>query len=214
MRKTSENLLDKIEESLEAQSKSTERLLEQGEALQSSVKSSVEATLNASISLMESSKELNNASQEMKIFGSNIKDAGNSLAGAVTNAVESTTDLATQNQLSSEAIEKNRLQLLDDQKKYSEAIDRLQALLNTADTSFEKMRSHQDEFLKGLHNNVSELSNQMSSMLADYSEQVNSQTENTLVNWAKHTTNYANEMTSTVNALSSIVDDIEMKLGS
>ena len=52
----------------------------------------------------------------------------------------------------------------------------------------------------------------MTSMLTDYAEQVNSQTENTLTNWAEHTTNYAQEMTTTVNALSSIVDEIEVKL--
>ena len=74
------------------------------------------------------------------------------------------------------------------------------------------MREHQDQYLSGLKNNVSELASQMTSMLTDYAEQVNSQTENTLTNWAEHTTNYAQEMTTTVNALSSIVDEIEVKL--
>ena len=211
MKASSEKMLERIESGLEAQNESTQKIINQGNILQEGIDNSVKATLDASASLQASANELNVASQQMKVFGSNIKDAGNSLAGAVTSAVESTADLASQNQSYLDAIEASRSQLMDDRELFSKTTTKLQTMLNTVETSFDKMRDQQQQFLSGLKSNIEELSEQITNMLKDYADQVNSETDRTLTNWAEHTTNYAQEMNKMAQALSNVVEEIEDK---
>ena len=213
MKSSTENLLEKIEESMGAQIESVQALINQGRQLQESANESISATVIASETLESSANELKAASKEMKLFGQNIRDAGNKLSGAVTEAVESTSELASQNQITSELIDKYRQQLLDDRGRIEQTIAQLQSLVDSADSSFDKMRDHQDIFLDGLKSNVSELSGQMTQLLTDYATQANAQTERHLGVWAEHTTSYAQQMNNAANALSNVVDEIEDKLG-
>ena len=52
----------------------------------------------------------------------------------------------------------------------------------------------------------------MSDLLSSYASQANAQTERHLGVWAEHTTSYAEQMNSAVQALSSVVDEIEVKM--
>jgi t-SNARE complex subunit (syntaxin) len=88
----------------------------------------------------------------------------------------------------------------------------LESLINSADSTFDKMRDHQNAFLNELKGNVNDLANQMTDLLSDYAKQANTQTERHLGVWAEHTTNYAQQMNSAAQALSSVVDEIEDKL--
>ena len=213
MKSSTEALLSRVEEGLEKQLSASYSLIEQGKLLQAGIDKSVNANVEASTSMKMSANELKSASEEMKVFGSHIKDAGNSISGAVTNAVESTADLAQQNQLVSELMEKQMQQLADDRQQFMQAVERLQSLMNTADSSFDRMKEHQNEFLNNLKNNVGELADQMTNLLSDYASQANSQTERHLGVWAEHTTNYAQQMNNAAQALASVVDEIEVKLG-
>ena len=163
--------------------------------------------------LKVSSNEINSASQEIKVLGSHLMNAGNSLSGSIDKAVESTSGLAKQNELTSELIKQQREQLVEAKQQFVQAIESLQSLTNSADSSFEKMREYQGVFLSELKTNVNDLANQMTSLLKDYADQANAQTTDHLGIWAKHTTNYAVQMNQAAQALSSVVDEIEIKLG-
>ena len=76
------------------------------------------------------------------------------------------------------------------------------------------LEEHQKSYLGALKANVASLAEQMTQLLSDYAEQANAQTANHLNLWAEHTTNYAQQMNSAAQALSSVVDEIEVKLGS
>jgi len=212
LKQASESLLDNFEIKMNAQSELTKELLSQGELLQSSVNSSIKANNEASANLMASSTELKMASQDIKMFGAQIKEAGNTLSNAFSDAVTSTADLSRQNQKSSELMEEYRERLINDQNQFSQISERLQSMISSVDSSFDKMNEHQNAFLNDLKNNVSELSKQMTSLLSDYSEQANAQTARHLGVWAEHTTNYAQQMNTAATALSSVVDEIENKL--
>jgi len=212
MNKSTESLLDRIDKGLEAQFASSEAIIKQGEKLQASITESITANNNASSSLKTSANELNLASQEMKGFGLHIQQAGDNLSGAVTEAVESTANLAQQNQSTSELIIKQREQLIRNRQQMNEAVNKLELLIQSADTTFDKMQGHQNNFLDDLKNNVSSLSNQMTELLSDYSEQANAQTAEHLGIWAKHTSNYADKMNMAAKALSTVIDEIEEKV--
>ena len=75
------------------------------------------------------------------------------------------------------------------------------------------MKDHQNTFLNDLKENVNQLAKSMTQLLTDYSEQANAQTTTHLGEWAKHTNNYSTQMNNAVKALSSVIDEIEEKVG-
>jgi len=207
------NLVDHFEKGTSGQNQSTQMLIDQGKVLQGSINESIAATSDVGAQLKSGAAELKEASQEIKSFGSYVKSASDSFSDSLINATKSTSELALQNRNISEQMEQQREQLIDDRKLFAESIDSLQLLVSSADSSFEKMRDHQNVFLNDLKENVSELAKQMTSLLSNYSEQANSQTERHLGVWAEHTTNYAEKMNGAISALSLVVDEIEEKLG-
>jgi hypothetical protein len=208
-----EELLNRVERGLDSQLAASELLIEQGKLLQAGIDDSVKANVLVSENMKVSANQINSASQEIKLLGSHLMNAGNSLSGSIDKAVESTSGLAIQNELTSELIKKQREQLVDEKEQFVEAIELLQSLISSADSSFEKMREHQGVFLSDLKTNVSDLAKQMTNLLKDYATQANSQTTEHLDIWAKHSTDYAVQMNQAAQALSSVVDEIEVKLG-
>ena len=67
--------------------------------------------------------------------------------------------------------------------------------------------------MAALQENVEELAEQGSQLLRDYAERANAQTAEHLNLWAQHTTAYAEQMNEAARALSTVVDEIEDKLG-
>lgn len=213
MKAGTDTLLQRVNDGFKTQLESADQIISQGKALQSSVESSVHASAQATESMKASAMELRSASENMNVFGSHIREAGNQLSGAVTSAVDSTKDLAQQNQLSSERMEKLREQLVSDITEFNRVTENIQSLLNSANTTFTQMKDHQNAYLSGLNANVDELSKNMTKLLTDYASQANAQTERHLGVWANHTTQYAQQMNNAAQALSGVVDEIEVKLG-
>ncbi len=210
---STQDLVSKIDSSIQKHQTSSEQILQQGKSLQSSVESSVLASAKATDSMRESASELKSAAESMNVFGSHIRDAGNKLSGAVTEAVETTKDLATQNQNSSERMESLRDQLLLDTEKFKGIADQINDMIVNAGSTFDSLKSSQSEYLKDLKQNVSELSTQMTTLLSEYAAQANSQTTNHLKVWADSSTTYAVQMNNAAKALSSVVDEIQDKVG-
>lgn len=213
VKESTEALMGRVEEGLESQFAASNALLDQGKNLQSGVEESVQANIEASSKMQKSASELKAAATEMNDFSSQINSAGNKLSGAITEAVSSTTDLAHQNKITSELIKEHRQQLIDDRAQFTEVANRLQSLVQSADSVFDKMSDHQRVFLKELEGNVSSLAAQMTTLLNNYADRANAQTAEHLDLWARHTTNYAEQMGTAYQALSNVVEDIEDKLG-
>lgn len=211
---STQDLVSKIDSSIQKHQTSSEQILQQGKSLQSSVESSVLASAKATDSMRESASELKSAAESMNVFGSHVRDAGNKLSGAVTEAVETTKDLATQNQNSSERMESLRDQLLLDTEKFKGIADQINDMIVNAGSTFDSLKSSQSDYLKDLKQNVSELSTQMTTLLSEYAAQANSQTTNHLKVWADSSTTYAVQMNNAAKALSSVVDEIQDKVGS
>lgn len=223
MKSGTDELLAQVKVSIESQQSTSNNILQQGRQLQNSIESSVSASARATDSMKQSATELRNAADRMSVFGSNIKEAGNQLSGAVREAVNSTKDLAEQNQRSSVKMELLRDQLLEDTKKFSDIADRINSMVHTADESFNTLKSTQADFLSQqksnlseltteMKRNVGELSEQMSSLLEEYAEQANGQTTHHLNIWATTSSLYAEQMNNAVRAISNVVDEIQNKV--
>lgn len=213
IKESTATLLKRIDDSFETQLSSSKAILKQGEQLQTRVTESINAIVEVSSSLIASSKELKVGAQEINSFGTQIKEAGNNLSSSVTEAVKSTSELAQQNKQSSKIIVEQYEQMNNDKEHIRGTITKLQKLIDSADSSFENMKDHQNAFLNNLKENVDELAKSMTQLLTDYSEQANAQTKTHLGEWAKHTTNYSSQMNNAVKALSSVVDEMQDKRG-
>ena len=210
---STQQLVSEINSSIQQQQASSEQILQQGQSLQQSIESTVLASTQATNSMLQSASELNSAAESMRLFGSHVRDAGNQLSGAVTNAVTTTSDLAIQNQNSSTQMETLRRQLLNDTAKFGKLSDQINNMILNAGNTFSELSTSQEKYLTSLRDNVSKLSEQMTQLLSDYAQQANGQTANHLKVWSESTTNYATQMNTAAQALSSVVDEIQDKVG-
>ncbi|OOE45522.1 anti-phage ZorAB system protein ZorA [Salinivibrio kushneri] len=211
--KAVEQMLSSVEQSITRQVATSESLISQGQSLQSSIDTSVEANAKATEAMRESASELRMSADQMRVLGSNIKEAGNQLSGAIKKAVDSTQDLATQNQVSSERMEAMRDQLTHDVAQFDQLAQKLSSMLETAGSTFTELRASQNQYLDELKGHVDTLSDKMAKMLEDYAQQANGQTREHLKVWSESVTQYSEQMTGAVRSINNIVDSIEEKMG-
>ena len=207
-------LISNAEESINMHRQASEQILQQGKALQQNVESSAHASVLATQGMKKTSEELRLTADRLNAFGSHIREAGNKLSGAITHAVESTKDLANQNQNSSERMDKLRGQLLADIEKFGYLSDKINQMILTAGQTFSDLKGSQSEFQAELKRNVSDLSNEISQLISEYAKQANSQTAEHLKVWAGSTTQYTEQMNNAARALASVVDEIQDKSAS
>ena len=205
-------LLQRLENTMKNQLEASEKLIKQGENLQQGINASVQGSADASVRMKESAVELKEASQHMKGTGRSIESAGVGLSNSITKAVDSTGNLAKENQAVHLLLNSYQQTVNQQQQQLNDSADKINKLLDTAQNSFDKMDEGQRQFLKGLADNVNELSEAMSLNLKEYSEGLNSATENQLKAWTKSTTDYSAGMNDAIRSLSTIVDEIDGKL--
>ena len=209
----SSEILRSVEKSVAEQVHSVQQLINQGNTLQNSINSSVDASAQASQAMKESSIELKMSSDNMKILSSHVNEAGNKLSGAIKSAVDSTADLAQQNQLSAQKMESLRENLMDDVSQFSQLTSQLNGLIENTANTFGDLKATQKEFIGDLKTEVDDLGQKMTNMLNEYSSQANGQTAEHLKIWSQSVTDYSIQMNSAIKSLSSVVDEMQAKLG-
>jgi ABC-type transporter Mla subunit MlaD len=163
--------------------------------------------------MKESSIELKMSSDNMKILSSHVNEAGNKLSGAIKSAVDSTADLAQQNQLSAQKMESLRENLMDDVSQFSQLTSQLNGLIENTANTFGDLKATQKEFIGDLKTEVDDLGQKMTNMLNEYSSQANGQTAEHLKIWSQSVSDYSTQMNRAINSLSSVVDEMQAKLG-
>jgi chromosome segregation ATPase len=169
--------------------------------------------VQATQAMRESSKELRLSADSMKVLSSHINEAGNKLSGAISAAVESTADLANQNHISSQRMERLRDEMIKDVTRFNELTNQLQSLIESAGSTFSELQSANSHFIANLKNEVDELNQKMLDMLEEYANQANAQTAEHLRVWSESVTDYSTQMNNAIRALSNVVDEIQVKLG-
>lgn len=209
----SNEILQSVEKSVAEQVATVKQLIAQGQALQNSVNSSVDASAQATQAMRESATEMRVSADNMKVLSSHVNDAGNKLSGAIKEAVESTADLASQNQLSAQRMENLREELMSDVSRFSQLTSQLNGLIESAGTTFSELKATQREFIGNLKGEVDQLSSRMTQMLEDYASQANGQTAEHLKVWSSSVSDYSTQMNRAISSLANVVDEIETKLG-
>tara|TARA_R110002126_G_scaffold221592_1_gene366806 strand:+ start:1601 stop:3970 length:2370 start_codon:yes stop_codon:yes gene_type:complete len=209
----SNEILRSVEKSVSDQVATVKQLIAQGQTLQNSINSSVDASAQATQAMRESSTELRVSADNMRVLSSHVNDAGNKLSGAIKEAVESTADLANQNQMSAEKMEILREELLSDVSRFGQLTTQLNELIESAGSTFSELKFSQKQFIAELNSEVEKLNRNMTQQLEDYAEQANGQTAAHLKVWSQSVHEYSTQMNNAVKALSSVVDEMQVKLG-
>ena len=202
-----------MEESLERQATASNSLMEQGKVLQEQVAASQTNIETLAQGIKEGASELHSATIQLKKYGEEVRLSSQHLGSVIQEAARATVNLASENQKSANAVGQLHQKISKDIEALNSVIDKLGAVVQTAGSTFAKLKEHQTSYLAALQQNVQDLAEQGSQLLKNYAEQANAQTTEHLRLWAQHTTDYAEQMNEAARALSAVVDEIEDKLG-
>ena len=209
-----QHAINGVEQNMQKHTSATSELIVQGKGLQQQVETSLTNYKSIAEHVQLGAMELQDAAKQLREYGDGVRQSSQQLGGVIKDAANTTADLAEENRKTSSAVGQVYQKLSADIEKLQTIVSNLGSVVETADSTFNHLEEHQQSYLGALKANVTSLAEQMTQLLSDYAEQANAQTASHLNLWAEHTTNYAQQMNSAAQALSSVVDEIEVKLGS
>lgn len=166
----------------------------------------------ATQAMQGSATEMKTASIQMGLMSSNIKDASEQLGEKVATSVSVLDELSQR----SNSTAKVYTSLIDQMGSVSSQIDvTAQAMNQAADkaqSGLTAVSSHFDHLGDSLKLHVKDLEKQVSGLLSEYSDRVNSQTTTRLNEWNVQTNTYIGSMTDAVRAINDVVDEIDGKV--
>ncbi len=207
-----EDAVSGIGESVERQARASSSLMEQGKALQQRIEASQVNMEKLAQGVSDGAFQLRSAADQLKEYGEGVRHSSQRLSDVIQEAARSTADLAGENKKASTVVNQIQQKISKDIEVLGGVVDKLEAVVRTADSTFGHLEEHQKRYLDELKKNVEELAQQGAQLLSRYAEQANAQTAEHLDVWARHTTNYAEQMGNAARALSTVVDEIEDKL--
>ncbi|GBU09476.1 hypothetical protein AwWohl_06140 [Gammaproteobacteria bacterium] len=195
-------LLEQVELNSNVHQTVIKQILEQAHVLQENVKATTSLSIQATDNMKQTTQELRGISNNISIFGSQIKDASDSLGTGISQAVKSSESLADQAQENTKIITK----LFEELKNVSGNIG---SMLQQVESTFSQLKTSQNEFLTDQKNNLAMLTEKTTGYLDSYAEKANRQTIDSLDIWSSYTREYSSQMISAVKAISSVVDEID-----
>jgi hypothetical protein len=208
-----EKTIADIKTTMQQQIEATQGLISSGRQLHFDMAGNSQSLQKLASSILDGSNELTRSAVALKEYGSTVQQASTRLSTSIQSASESTANLASENQKAAESVSKVREQIQNAITTMQHTVDNLDRMVQLADGSFKTLEQHQNSYLTTLKENVQELADQGTKLLSDYAEQANGQTKAHLTIWAQSANDYAAQMNNAVNALSSVVDEIETKVG-
>ena len=207
-----ESLKNGLQSTLDSQKSQQIELAEGLTELLSKFSDLAQVHQTASEAMKIATSEMRQVSSETASLGLSVKTASSSLGEKIEAAVNGTIQLVKENtntlQMSQE--------LLESLTEASETIENTAELMGSApekaESGLDAVGVHFEAVSESMKRHVAELQEQVAKLLADYGEQVKGQTVERMNTWNEQTNQYTSAMTNAVNALSSVVDDIDIKL--
>lgn len=209
-----EKTITEIKAAMQNQIESTQNLLADSKKLQVDMANNSQSLQKLASSVHEGATELARSTTYLKEYGATVQQASTKLSTSILSASESTESLANENNKAAESVRTVRDEIQAAITTVERTVGNLDQMVQLADHSFKQLEVHQNSYLTALKHNIEELADQGTKLLSDYAEQANGQTKEHLKIWAQSTNEYAAQMNNAANALSSVVDEIETKVGS
>jgi len=204
-----QNILNRVNQLIEMQNTASTSFLSQLRQIPDSFKQVVNENIAASKSIKESSQQMNNASNQLGILSTNVKQAADAMSEPVTQLIETSQQVAEGNKMVFKESQNlvTELGLVNDQ--FGLVGKTLLQATEHAESGFSALDQHLEAFKEGLKKHINDLEAELSSLLKGYSEQVQLQTIGRLNEWNEQTREYTAAMLSTVEAMSSVVEGME-----
>ncbi len=179
------------------------------------------AQLNTATSAAQrSSEHMSNSSAQLGMLSMNLKQATEVLDIRLKAVTDSLEGAAEQNQTLATQITRQAGTLSELQIALSDTTRHFEAAAQSAEHGFKELDKHQAEFLKGIHQEFTNLGatltkqvegieQQADEWLRSYSNEVRTQVSERMEHWNETTLQFADQMRRTVSAISGIVDDLE-----
>ena len=209
-----ESAIADMQVTMQQQIEAAQLLLSDGKQLHLDMANNSQNLQRLATSIMDGSTELTRSTTALKEYGATVQQASTKLSTSIQAASESTANLASENLRAAESVSKVRDQIQSAIATMQDTVGNLDRMVQLADGSFKTLEQHQNSYLATLRENIEQLADQGTKLLSNYAEQANGQTAIQLQAWAKGTTEYAETMNEAVRNLSSVVDEIETKVGS
>lgn len=167
---------------------------------------------NATSAMQAASTELKAGSNQLGMLSANLKSAIDSFGQQLTAALDKADSVT---QVNSELSTRFK-ELVGDLRGAGEEVTRASNTFNEAASKAESgltsVDRHFNSLAESLREHLAEVQQQVSKLLSDYAERVQSQTVARLNTWNEQTNSYISSMTDAVRTLSSVVDEIDGKV--
>lgn len=167
---------------------------------------------NAASAMHASSVELKAGSNQLGLLSSNLKSAIETFGQQLTSALAHADSLTKNNAESSVLFKEVVNDLGEVGNLIVGASTTLGEAAEKAESGFVAVDKHFNALAESLNAHLAEVQDQVSRLLSDYSERVQSQTVSRLNTWNEQTNNYISAMTDAVHTLSGVVDEIDGKV--
>lgn len=208
-----ESTIAEIKTTMQNQIEATQNLLSDSRQQQEDMANNSQSLQRLAFSIHEGATELARSTTYLKEYGATLQQASAKLSTSILSASEATEYLASENHKAAESVSTVRDQIQTAITTMERTIGNLDQMVQLADGSFKALEQHQNSYLATLKENIEELAEQGTRLLSDYAEQANGQTRDHLKIWAQSANDYAAQMNNAANALSSVVDEIETRVG-
>jgi methyl-accepting chemotaxis protein len=205
-------MIEYVQNSVGNQVDAAQSIIKQGEALGENVQ-------HNSQMMDEVVNQMGQITNHLKSVSSHLENASGTLGNkiyAATEHVKQSTIIAKR------LIEENRqvnnnvnntMKLLDNVKSsILESTEILNKAAVTSANGYNELSQHYIKLQKEIEKQIPALETQLTKLMTDYGEMVNSQTIERLKTWDNETRNYTKAMNSAVESISSVVDEIEVKI--
>ncbi|NWH06733.1 anti-phage ZorAB system protein ZorA [Desulfobacter latus] len=209
---TSQNLMSQLNSMLEAQKGVSKTIINQCNTLMRDMERVTLANKEAAGSMSYATQDLKNVGKDFKDVSTTMESVGRVLNGTISKAIEKAEKLTELNQTTTTQVGGLTESITQIKSGITEVTDKLVAITDQADKSFDKMKKHQEAFQTALAAQIKDLETDIIRIISDYGQRVNNQTIERLREWNTQTSQYTSTMTDAISSLSTVVDEIEAKM--
>ena len=204
--------IDYVQKIVGDQVSATKDILNQGQTIGDSVKKTHENINEATEKYGKVANDFLSAASLLQDttseLGATVKSASNNIAtsaNAATSMMRETINL-------SENINRTLSILSEIKNSIKETGNDLKVSAETAKSGYEIVSEHYANLQKSLEHHLTDLEQQITTLLRNYADQVQSQTIERMSEWNKQTSEFSRSMIDAVEAVGAVVEEIDMRI--
>jgi len=201
-----------MNKSTEQNISASEAILEQGKILSDSVSNNQKSMDIVSKRIEKSGQFLDNAASKLESLGENLGAVVQLFAESLLESNKVSTRLSEENLKVSSSLKEVLETILNIKNDFTKVSEILGKSSQIAKDEVKRFSEHHESFQKTLTDHINELEKLVAKLLNDYASQVQSQTEERMNEWNRHTADFATTMRDAIYTISDVVNEIEDKI--